>query len=70
MQRPIPEPMQAKPRWKCPTCNGTKVQVCYRAWYRETADFELHPVDIDTEGDAKYYCDDCGEHIPPEENED
>ena len=49
----------ARPRWECPNCGSTNVQIALPAWYRETAN-GLSFVDADEEADALYWCcDDC-----------
>lgn len=59
------------PRWKCPKCGGTNVQVCYPAWFKESSDYELVHVDTDTEADIRsWWCEACNEGGPgkPEEH--
>lgn len=61
---------KSKPRWKCPHCGSTAVQVCYDSWYYERDNFKLRPL-WPGEGGVRYWlcenCDttDCG---APKEN--
>lgn len=55
-------PSHLASRWKCPKCSSCNVQVSYPAWYRETQDYTLTPVDTDYEAEVLYwYCEDCME---------
>lgn len=49
----------SSPRWACPQCHGTRVQVSYPTWYHESADFELQFVETDAETVLWWYCEDC-----------
>jgi hypothetical protein len=49
----------ARPRWECPECGSTNVQIAKATWYRETAN-GLTLVDADTVSQPLFwYCDDC-----------
>ena len=51
----------ARPRWQCPECGSTNVQIALPAWCRETAD-GLEFVDTDEEADPLWWiCEDCDE---------
>ena len=61
----IPPPNQKTtdlPRWACPRCHGTDVQVLLPAWHYETRGHHLTTVQTD-EGAAvmAWYCEDCVE---------
>lgn len=61
------------PRWRCPCCKGTNVQISFPTWYRETRDNDLQYIDVDSEAEILWwYCDDCDETDigSPEEIED
>lgn len=52
--------MQAGPRWACPECRGTNVQISLPAWHTETADLELKYVETDDGAEALWWwCEDC-----------
>lgn len=55
--------MTAKtPRWQCPKCDGTNVQISMPTWYTETTDYELTFVEPDVEAEVLWwYCMDCDE---------
>ena len=61
----IPPPNQKTtdlPRWACPLCHGTDVQVLMQSWYRETRGYNLTAVG-DPEGDIlRWSCEDCDEN--------
>jgi hypothetical protein len=60
-----------KPRWKCPICDSTTVQVSYPTWYRESSDYEREFVETDDEAQPLWwYCELCDESGSgrPEEN--
>jgi rubrerythrin len=70
---------EPRPRWKCPSCGSTNVQISLPTWYRETDDYALEMVDTDSEADISYwFCEDCDssesgepdENIPDEDDED
>jgi hypothetical protein len=49
----------ALPKWRCPACKSTHVQISLPTWYHETTD-ELVFVETDAEADIKwFYCADC-----------
>jgi hypothetical protein len=50
------------PRWQCPNCGSTDVQVSYPTWYHETSDFERTFVETDDEAEPLWwYCEACDE---------
>ncbi len=58
----------AKPRWKCPCCESTNVQISFPTWYHETvtgkdqAGADLEFVETDAEADILWwYCENCEE---------
>jgi hypothetical protein len=63
---------ESPPRWRCPACKGTNVQVSYPTWYREKADYTLEKLETDQEAEILWwYCNDCDETDcgEPEEND-
>lgn len=56
------KPTMSDPKWKCPLCGDTNVQISLPAWHTETEDGELTYVETDTEAEVKYwYCEKCNE---------
>lgn len=59
----------AAPKWKCPKCGSTDVQISLPAWFTEDADGNLTHKSTDEEADvAAWYCEDCNDsdHGEPE----
>jgi hypothetical protein len=49
-----------KPRWRCPKCHGTEVQISLPAWFEESTDHELRHVGTDDEADVMaWWCPEC-----------
>lgn len=58
----MPTSPKPGPKWRCPNCNSTDVEISLPTWYTETDDGELHFVDIDAEADVLWwYCNHCSE---------
>jgi DNA-directed RNA polymerase subunit RPC12/RpoP len=50
------------PRWKCPSCGGTDVQISLPTWYTETLDGDLTMVETDSDACVSWwYCETCSE---------
>lgn len=50
------------PRWRCPHCKSTNVQISLPTWFHETQDGELQMVEPDAEAEILWwYCEDCDE---------
>jgi hypothetical protein len=48
------------PKWQCPECKSTNVQISLPTWYTETQDGELTMVETDAEASIKwFFCADC-----------
>jgi hypothetical protein len=63
----------SNPKWKCPNCGSTDVQISLPAWHTETADGTLTYVETDSEADVQgWYCDACNDadHGEPDRVED
>lgn len=54
--------IHSEPRWRCPACGSTKVQISLPTWYRETRGYELEFQQTDEGADPLWWiCDDCEE---------
>lgn len=61
----------SEPRWRCPECKSTHVQIGLPAWHSETKDFKLTYIETDFEAQIMWwYCLNCDEsgHGQPDEN--